>query len=135
MRMARLGALAAFLLTQPAAQAQDAFEPDAPEVPDAPSAEASPETAMRARVAAEFPDGSLVGFRNVRRIRTEAGHEIEFCGQVNVVEGDEPQPHYRIFLYDRDGAIERVRILGADALNGYRVGRKLIGALKRVGCL
>ncbi|MGH1571838.1 hypothetical protein ACRAWG_15570 [Methylobacterium sp. P31] len=90
---------------------------------------------MRAKVASEFPDALIIRFRNVRRITTEARHEVEFCGQVGTLSPGQLEPSYQVFLYERTGTTETVRILGADALNGYRVGRKLISALKRVGCM
>lgn len=90
---------------------------------------------MRVRVAAEFPNALLIEFRKVRRIATEAGHEVDFCGQVSALNPGEIEQSYRVFLYDRTGMIENVRILGTEALNGYQTGQELIGALKRVGCL
>ncbi|MHB2208199.1 hypothetical protein [Methylobacterium sp. CM6257] len=135
MRRALLGALAALLLTQSVICAQEGFGLDAPDTPDTPTLGARPEAEMRARVAAEFPDALIIRFRNIRRISTETGHEVEFCGQVGTLSPGQLEPSYQVFLYERTGTTETVRILGADALNGYRIGRKLIGALKRVGCL
>ncbi|MDP4005980.1 hypothetical protein [Methylobacterium sp. NEAU K] len=132
MRKAALGAVIALLLSQSAIYAQDIIGLDAP---DSPSSGAQSDVEMRARVAAEFPDTLLIRFRNVRRITSEAGHEVEFCGQVSAMDPGRPEPNYQVFLYERTGTTENVRILGADALNGFRIGRKMIGALKRVGCL
>ena len=132
MKSAPLYALAALLLTQSIALAQDAHGLDAP---DSPALGAAPEAEMRAKVAAEFPDAILIRFRNIRRITTEAGNEVEFCGQVGALDFGQLWPSYQVFLYDRNGTTEKVRILGTEALNGYHIGRKLIGALKRVGCI
>lgn len=128
----RFGLLAAFLLVQSAAQAQDALGLTAA---DTPSLEVRPDAEMRARVAAEFPDAWLIRFRKIRQIVTEAGRDVEFCGQVSAAAPGLREPNYHLFLYGRTGPAETVRILGAESLNSYRVGRKLIGALRRVGCL
>jgi hypothetical protein len=132
MRRAPLGALVALLLSHSGAYAQDGLGLDAP---DAPSSGAEPEAEMRARVASEFPDALLIRFRNVRRITTEAGHEVEFCGQVSALDPGQLEPSYQVFLYHRTGTTEHVRILGAESLNGFRTGRKLMGALRRAGCM
>ncbi|MGT2486689.1 hypothetical protein ACU4GA_13405 [Methylobacterium oryzae CBMB20] len=94
-----------------------------------------PEAEIRARVAAAFPDAGLVRFRKIRPITTEAGPAVAFCGQVSTGPAERGRADFHLFLYDRTAAAETVRILGAESLNGYRVGRKLIGALRRVGCL
>ncbi|MBE7200565.1 MAG: hypothetical protein INR70_22560 [Parafilimonas terrae] len=103
--------------------------------PDLPGFEASVESEMRAKVAAAFPDAWLVRFRKVRPISAEAGQGVAYCGQVSAAAPDRPEQNFHLFLYDRTDGVETVRILGAESLNGYRVGRKLIGALRRVGCL
>jgi hypothetical protein len=126
------GAVAALMLGQTALQAQDTLVLT---VPDVPGQGVPPEADMRSRVAAEFPDALLVRFRKVRQIATEANQDIEFCGQVSAASLGQLDQNYQIFLYGRTGTAESVRILGSESLNGYRIGRKLIGALKRVGCL
>ena len=60
---------------------------------------------------------------------------MAFCGQVSTGPAERGRADYHLFLYDRTDTAETVRILGSESLNGYRVGRKLIGALRRVGCL
>ncbi|MCJ2050420.1 hypothetical protein [Methylobacterium sp. J-070] len=132
MRTAPLGALAALLLVPAAVQGQDALGLTAP---DLSGLGISPEVEMRVRVAAEFPDSWRVRFRKVRPIATEAGEEVAFCGQVSAGSLDQREQNFHLFLYGRTAGAENVRILGSEALNGYRVGRKLIGALRRVGCL
>lgn len=132
MRGWSLGFLAALLLAHAATRAQDALGLIAP---DAPSLDVLPEAEMRNRVAAEFPDAWLVRFRKVRQIATEADRDIAFCGQVSAGAPGLHEQNYHLFLYGRTGTAETVRILGAESVNGYRVGRKLIGALRRVGCL
>ncbi|MGU3555371.1 hypothetical protein [Methylobacterium radiotolerans] len=94
-----------------------------------------PEAEVRARVAAAFPDAGLVLFRKIRPIPAEAGPTVAFCGQVSSGPAERGRADYHLFLYDRTDTAETVRILGSESLNGYRVGRKLIGALRRVGCL
>lgn len=93
------------------------------------------EAEMRARVAAAFPDAGLVRFRKVRPITAGAEPMVAFCGQVSTGNPAQGRADFQLFLYDRTATAETVRILGAESLNGYRVGRKLIGALRRVGCL
>lgn len=132
MKSAPLGAVVALLLFQSGAYAQDGLDLDAP---DAPRSGAEPEAEMRVRVASEFPDALLIRFRNVRRITTEAGHEIEFCGQVSALDAGQLKPTYQVFLYHRTGTAEHVRVLGTEALNGFHIGRKLMGALRRAGCM
>jgi hypothetical protein len=92
--------------------------------PDRPDFGVPPESEMRARVAAEFPDAPLVRFRKVRPMTGETGRDVE-----------QPEPNFHLFLYGRTAGTESVQILGSESLNGYRVGRKLIGALRRIGCL
>ncbi|MCJ2091107.1 hypothetical protein MKK67_01080 [Methylobacterium sp. J-072] len=93
------------------------------------------EARVRLRVASQFPLPPLTQFRNIRRIITEAAVQEEFCGQVNAFDETGASTGYRLFLYLRHGEEERVQILGSEVLNGFRIGRKMIGALKRVGCL
>ncbi|TXM98882.1 hypothetical protein FV242_27380 [Methylobacterium sp. WL64] len=93
------------------------------------------ETRVRIRVATQFPLPLLTRFRNIRRITTEVAQEEEFCGQVNAIDETGASTGYRLFLYMRNGDDERVQLLGSEVLNGFRVGRKMIGALKRAGCL
>ncbi|MBN4097306.1 hypothetical protein MFUR16E_24440 [Methylobacterium fujisawaense] len=93
------------------------------------------EAEMRARVAAAFPDAGLVRFRKIRPIPAEAESAVAFCGQVSSGPVGQGRSDFQVFLYDRTASAETVRILGSESLNGYRVGRKLIGALRRVGCL
>ena len=100
-----------------------------------PNFDVSPEAEMRVRVAAVFPEAWRVRFRKVRPIATEAGQEAAFCGQVSDAGPDRPEQNFQLFLYSRTAETGTVRILGSEALNGYRVGRKMIGALKRAGCL
>ncbi|MCJ2088574.1 hypothetical protein MKK88_21710 [Methylobacterium sp. E-005] len=90
---------------------------------------------MQARVAAEFPGAPLVRFRKVRPMTVETGHDIAFCGQVSSTSPEQQEPNFHLFLYGRTAETETVQILGSESLNGYRVGRKLIGALRRIGCL
>ncbi|MCJ2019173.1 hypothetical protein MKK84_17275 [Methylobacterium sp. E-065] len=103
--------------------------------PDAPEFSAPFETGMRARVAAQFPDAPRVRFRKVRPMPGETGHDIAFCGQVSATPPEQAAPSFHLFLYGRTAETETVQILGSESLNGYRVGRKLIGALRRIGCL
>jgi hypothetical protein len=126
------GALAALLLVTTAARGQDALGLDGP---DLPGLDVSPEVEMRVRVAAEFPDAGLVRFRKVRAIAAEPGQDAAFCGQVSAAAPGQREQNFHLFLYARTAGTETVRILGSEALNGYRVGRKLIGALRRFGCL
>ncbi|WP_139234142.1 hypothetical protein [Methylobacterium pseudosasicola] len=93
------------------------------------------ETRVRIRVATEFPLPLLTQFRKVQRITTEAALEEEFCGQVTTIDATGATTGYQLFLYMRNGGEERVQILGSEVLNGFRIGRKMIGALKRAGCL
>ena len=102
---------------------------------DLPNLDASPEAEMRIKVAAAFPGAWRVRFRKVQPIATETGQEAAFCGQVSGAAPDRPEQNFQLFLYSRTAETETVRILGSEALNGYRVGRKMIGALKRAGCL
>jgi hypothetical protein len=131
-RGAALALLLGFLLAPSVGSGQDAL---ALVGPPASGLDDPPEAAVRARVAAEFPDAALVRFRKIRSIATEAGPEVSFCGQVSAVPADRREANFHLFLYDRTASVETVRILGSESLNGYRVGRKLIGALRRVGCL
>ena len=111
-----------------------------------------PEAEMRARVAAAFPDAGLVLFRKIRPIPAEAGPTVAFCGQVSTGPAERGRADYHLSkvhmtvrgagdfqpdtqLWTRTDTAETVRILGSESLNCYRVGRKLIGALRRVGCL
>ncbi|SDN53824.1 hypothetical protein SAMN05216360_10952 [Methylobacterium phyllostachyos] len=96
---------------------------------------APPESEMRARVAAEFPSAPLVRFRKIRPIARETGDAVAFCGQVSATSPEQREQSFHLFLYNRTAGTETVHILGSESLNGYRVGRKLIGALRRVGCL
>lgn len=127
-----LGLLLVALLVPMAGHGQDALSLT---VPDFPGLASPPEAEMRVRVAAEFPEAWLVRFRKVRPIATEMGEEVAFCGQVSAGAPEQREQNFHLFLYGRTAGVERVRILGSEALNGYRVGRKLIGALRRVGCL
>jgi hypothetical protein len=128
----RIAPLLALLLAPPAVRGQDTLELIAP---DAPELGAPPESEMRARVAAAFPDAPLVRFRKVRPMTGETGHDIAFCGQVSPSPPEQREPNFHLFLYGRTAGTETVQILGSESLNGYRVGRKLIGALRRIGCL
>lgn len=128
----RVATLMALLLAAPVAHGQDALGLLGQ---DLPVADAVPESEMRARVAAEFPEARLVRFRKVRPMAVEASHEVAFCGQVSATPPEQREPNFHLFLYGRTAEAETVRILGSESLNGYRVGRKLIGALRRIGCL
>ena len=132
MRRASLGAFAALLLVPAVVHGQDALGLSGLNLP---RLDLSPEAEMRARVAAVFPQAGRVRFRKVRPLQTEAGQDAAFCGQVSGAGPDRPEQNFQVFLYNRTGASETVRILGSEALNGYRVGRKMIGALRRAGCL
>lgn len=122
----------AFLLAPPVVYGQDVLGLLAP---DPHVFGAQPESEMRARIAAEFPDASLVRFRKVRPLAGETADAVAFCGQVSATAPEEREPDFHLFLYGRTAETETVRILGSESLNGYRVGRKLIGALRRAGCL
>jgi hypothetical protein len=128
----RVAPLLVLLLAPSAVRGQDTLGLIAP---DAPEFGAPPETEMRARVAAQFPDAPLVRFRKVRPMPGETGHDIAFCGQVSATPPEQAAPSFHLFLYGRSAETETVQILGSESLNGYRVGRKLIGALRRIGCL
>ncbi|MBE7247408.1 MAG: hypothetical protein INR63_20900 [Actinomycetospora chiangmaiensis] len=130
--LAALAGPTAALLVPAAGRGQDALGLIGP---DLPGFEASVESEMRAKVAAAFPEAWLVRFRKVRPIAAEAGQGVAYCGQVSAAAPDRTEQNFHLFLYDRTDGVETVRILGAESLNGYRVGRKLIGALRRVGCL
>ena len=137
LRGVSLGAFVALLLVPSAVRGQDVLTQDVLGLPgrDLPNLDASPEAEMRVRVAAAFPEAWRVRFRKVRSIATEAGQEAAFCGQVSGAGPDRPEQSFQLFLYSRTAETGNVRILGSEALNGYRVGRKMIGALKRAGCL
>lgn len=128
----RIASLLVLLLAPPAVRGQDALGLIAP---DAPEFGVPPESEMRARVAAEFPDAPRVRFRKVRPMTGETGHDVAFCGQVSATPPEQREPNFHLFLYGRTAGTETVQILGSESLNGYRVGRKLIGALRRIGCL
>ena len=132
-----LGAFAALLLVPSAVRGQDVLGQDVLGLPGLhlPNLGASPEAEMRVRVAAVFPEAWRVRFRKVRPIAAEAGQEAAYCGQVSGAGPDRPEQNFQLFLYSRTAETGTVRILGSEALNGYRVGRKMIGALKRAGCL
>ncbi len=128
----RVAPLLVLLLAPPSVRGEEALGLIAP---DAPDLGVPPESEMRARVAAEFPDAPLVRFRKVRPMTGETGHDVAFCGQVSAAPPEQREPNFHLFLYGRTAETETVRILGSESLNGYRVGRKLIGALRRIGCL
>jgi len=128
----RAAPLIALLLAPQVVQGQEALGLLAP---DPLVFGAPPESDMRARVAAAFPDAPLVRFRKIRPIAGETGAAIAFCGQVSATSPEQREQSFHLFLYDRTAGTETVHILGSESLNGYRVGRKLIGALRRIGCL
>ena len=128
----RAAPLVALLLLPQASRGQDSLGLLAP---DPLVFGALPESEMRARVAAAFPDAPLVRFRKIRSIAGETRDAVAFCGQVSAPSPEQREPNFQLFLYDRTAGIETVHILGSESLNGYRIGRKLIGALRRVGCL
>ena len=128
----RVSPIVALLLAPQIAPGQDALGLLAT---DSPLFGAPPESEMRARVAAEFPDAPLVRFRKIRPITGETIDAIAFCGQVSTTSPEQREQDFHLFLYDRTAGTETVHILGSESLNGYRVGRKLIGALRRIGCL
>ncbi|MCJ2136568.1 hypothetical protein MKK69_21370 [Methylobacterium sp. J-026] len=128
----RVAPLVVLLLAPPVLHGQEALGLIAP---GPPGFGAPPEAEMRARVAAEFPDAPLVRFRKVRPMAGETGDAVAFCGQVSATAPDQREQNFHLFLYGRTAGAETVHILGSESLNGYRIGRKLIGALRRIGCL